>query len=348
MTTEATATDYIQKDATPSRGVVDRDEGPLPVLSVAPMMQRTDRHFRYFMRLLTRHTLLYTEMVVAKAIVHGNSERLLAFDAAEHPVALQIGGDDPETMAQAARAGEAAGYDEININVGCPSSRVQDGNFGVCLMGEPERVARLVEAMKGACELPVTVKHRIGFDDRDSYEEMADFVDTVSAAGCSHFTVHARKAWLDGLSPTDNRNVPPIRYQDVYRLQEEFPDLTIELNGHIETLDDIESHLEHVDACMVGRAAYERPYRFAEADARLFGDDHPIPSRAEVARQMADYAERWMSNGGRLQQVTSHLINLYSHRRGAGVWRRHLSEHDHLDESGPELIVEAMRRAEDA
>jgi tRNA-dihydrouridine synthase A len=348
VTTEAIDPSRIAQTSQPPQGLVDRDEGPLPVLSVAPMMQRTDRHFRYFMRLLTRHTLLYTEMVVAKAIVHGDAERLLAFNEAEHPVALQVGGDDPETMAEAARAGEAAGYDEININVGCPSSRVQDGNFGVCLMGEAKRVAQLVESMRDACDLPVTVKHRIGFDDRDSYEEMADFVETVSGAGCTHFTVHARKAWLDGLSPKDNRNVPPIRYEDVYRLKDEFPSLTIELNGHIETLDDIESHLQQVDACMIGRAAYERPYRFAEADEQLFGDEHPVPSRPEVARKMADYAEDWMARGGKLQAVTKHIINLYSHRRGAGVWRRYLSEHDHLDESGPEIIVEAMRRAEEA
>jgi tRNA-dihydrouridine synthase A len=308
------------------------------------MMRRTDRHFRYFMRLLTRETLLYSEMVVDQAILKGDREHLIGYSEAEHPLVLQVGGSDPDDMAECARIAEDWGYDEININVGCPSSRVQKGDIGVCLMGEPETVAGCVEAMRQASELPVTVKHRIGFDERDSFGEMAEFVRTVAEAGCRRFTIHARKAWLDGLSPADNRNVPPLRYEDIYRLKEEFPPLDIEINGGVESLDEVEAHLEHVDAAMIGRAAYNRPYLFAEADRRIFGVDHDPPSRLEVAREMADYAEWWLSEGGKLSHIAHHIMQLYSHQHGAGAWREHLGEH--AGENDPAVIVEAAERAE--
>ena len=322
----------------------DGRRGVTPPLSVAPMMQRTDRHFRYFIRLLTERTLLYTEMIVAKAIIHGNRERLLGFSDSEHPLALQVGGDEPDEMAECARIAEEWGYDEVNINIGCPSQRVQQGNFGVCLMAEPELVASCVEAMREACNIPVTVKHRIGFDDRDRFADMAEFVGVVAEAGCRRFTVHARKAWLDGLSPSENRNVPPLRYQEIYRLKREFPGLDIEINGGIETLDQVEAHLEHVDAAMIGRAAYDRPYLFADADTRIFGHDRDPPSRLEVAEKMADYAEWWLSQGGKLSHITHHIMQLYSHQRGAGAWRQHLGEH--AGSNDPTLILEAAHRAE--
>jgi len=316
-----------------------------PPFSVAPMMQRTDRHFRYFLRLLTERTLLYSEMIVADALLNGAREHLLDFSETEHPIALQVGGSDPEKMARCARIAEDWGYDEININVGCPSSRVQKGDIGVCLMADPEQVAQCVSSMRAAADLPVTVKHRIGFDDRDRYVDMARFVETVADAGCPRFTVHARKAWLDGLSPTDNRNVPPLRYEDVYRLSREFPRVDIELNGGIETLDDIRTHLENVDAVMVGRAAYHRPYRLGHIDREIFGVDRDPPSRRQIAERMADYAEWWIEEkGGKLSHITHHIMQLYSHRRGAGEWRSYLGEH--TDSDDPEVIREAAARAE--
>lgn len=235
------------------------------------MMERTDRHHRVMMRLLTRRTLLYTEMVVARAILHGNRDRQLGYERSDHPVSLQLGGDEPDLLAECARMAEDRGYDEVNLNVGCPSSRVQAGSFGVSLMGRPHVVAACVRAMQAAVSIPVTVKHRIGFDDRDRYEDMRDFVDVVADAGCTRFTVHARKAWLKGLSPKQNRNVPPLRYADVYRLKAERPDLDIEINGGVKTLDQTMDALERVDAVMIGRAAWDTPLIFAEADHRVFG-----------------------------------------------------------------------------
>ena len=233
------------------------------------MMDRTDRHFRFFLRRITRHTLLYTEMVTTGAVIHGDRERLLGFDLREKPVALQLGGDDPRALAECARIGEGFGYDEINLNVGCPSDRVQKGRIGACLMAEPERVADGVEAMRAAVSIPVTVKHRIGIDHLDRYEDMARFVTTVAAAGSDRFTVHARIAWLQGLSPKENRDIPPLRYDDVYRLKREHPDLSIEINGGVRSLDGVEEHLREVDAVMIGRAACDDPYLFAEADRRF-------------------------------------------------------------------------------
>ena len=246
------------------------------------MMDWTDRHYRFFMRQLTKRTLLYTEMVTTGALLFGNKARHLDYSQEELPLALQLGGDDPKALAECAQLAEAWGYSEVNLNVGCPSSRVQNGNFGVCLMAQPELVARGVAAMREAVSIPVTVKHRIGVDELDRYEDMARFVGIVSEAGVERFTVHARKAWLKGLSPKENRTIPPLRYEDVYRLKREFPHLSIEINGGVKTFEEVREHLEHVDAAMLGRAAYETPYLFATADQEFYGTESLPPTRREV------------------------------------------------------------------
>ncbi len=311
-------------------------------LSVAPMMRRTDRHFRYLLRLVTKRTLLYTEMVHTREVLDSDRDRALGYCQEEKPLSLQLGGDDPMQMAECARIAEAVGYDEVNINVGCPSSRVQSGNFGVCLMGQPDIVARCVEAMQSAVDIPVTVKHRIGFDHQDSYEDMASFVRIVRDAGCERFTVHARKAWLKGLSPRENRNVPPLRYGEVYRLKEEFPQIFVEINGGIQTLDETEAHLEKVDGVMIGRAAYDTPYMFAEADRRIYGEDFEPPTRHEVVEAMLPYVEQRLAEGDKLSYIGTHMMNLFAYQPGASRWRRHLSEHMHGDDAGPEVLVDAL------
>ncbi len=316
--------------------------GKTRALSVAPMLDRTDRHFRRFTRLLTREALLYSEMVTSGAILHGDRERHLAFSPEEKPVALQLAGDDPEALAESARIGAGYGYDEINLNVGCPSDRVQRGRFGACLMFRPDQVARLVAAMRNAVEIPVTVKHRIGVDDLDRYEDMADFVAKVAEAGCDRFIVHARKAWLKGLSARENRTVPPLRYEDVYRLKEEFPDLAIEINGGIRSLDDAEEPLRKVDGVMIGRAAYDDPYMLAEADRKLFGSVSPPPSREEVARRMVPYIEQCLAEGRPLVRVTRHMLGLFAGVRGARAWRRVLTVGSCREGAGPELVLEAL------
>ena len=298
----------------------------IPPLSVAPMMDRTDRHYRYFLRLISKHTLLYTEMVTVQSIIHGDQERLLGYDDVEHPVALQLGGDDAKSLAECAKLAEDLGYDEINLNVGCPSSRVRSGNFGACLMAQPDVVARGCEAMMKAVSIPVTVKHRIGIDDLDQYEHMANFVDVVSQVGVKRFTVHARKAWLQGLSPKENRTVPPLRYNDVYRLKEDFPQLDIEINGGIKTMDEVKEHLEKVDAVMIGRAAYDRPWQFVHADRLFFNDNHDLPTREEVAEKMLVYIEEQMKKGVRMMSITRHILQLFSGQPGARHWRRSLGE----------------------
>ena len=298
----------------------------IPPLSVAPMMDRTDRHYRYFLRLISKHTLLYTEMVTVQSIIHGDQERLLGYDDVEHPVALQLGGDDSKSLAECAKLAEDLGYDEINLNVGCPSSRVRSGNFGACLMAQPDVVARGCEAMMKAVSIPVTVKHRIGIDDLDQYEHMANFVDVVSQVGVKRFTVHARKAWLQGLSPKENRTVPPLRYNEVYRLKEDFPHLDIEINGGIKTMDEVKEHLEKVDAVMIGRAAYDRPWQFVHADRLFFNDNHDLPTREEVAEKMLVYIEEQMKKGVRMMSITRHILQLFSGQPGARHWRRSLGE----------------------
>ena len=298
----------------------------IPPLSIAPMLDRTDRHYRYFMRLITKHTLLYTEMVTCQSIVHGNRERLLGYDEVEHPVALQIGGDDPKLLAECAKLAENLGYDEVNMNVGCPSSRVQSGNFGACLMAQPEVVARGCEAMMEVVDIPVTVKHRIGIDDIDQYENMAHFVDVVSQVGVKRFSVHARKAWLQGLSPKENRNVPPLRYSEVHRLKKEFPHLDIEINGGIKTMAQAQEQLEHVDAVMIGRAAYDNPWQFVDADRLFWGDNHDLSTREEVAEKMLIYIEEQMKRGVRMMSITRHILQLFHGQPGARHWRRALGE----------------------
>jgi tRNA-dihydrouridine synthase A len=313
-------------------------------LSVAPMMDRTDRHFRYFMRLLTRRTLLYTEMVTAPAILHGDREKLLGFSPEEKPLVLQVGGDDPQQLAVCAKVAEDLGYDEINLNVGCPSDRVQNGNFGACLMAQPEKVARAVEAMAGAVRIPVTVKHRIGIDDRDSYEDMANFVAIVSEAGCQHFSVHARKAWLQGLSPKENRTVPPLRYEDVYRLKAEFPHLFIEINGGFISLEGAKGQLDKVDGVMIGRAAYDTPYIFAAADRDIYGEDVAPPTRREVVEAMLPYIDFWVSRGVKLNSITRHLLQLFAGQPGTKAWKRYLSENAHLPGAGVEVVRAALEK----
>ena len=313
-------------------------------LSVAPMMDRTDRHYRFFMRQITRRTLLYTEMVTTGAVLEGDRERTLGFDAREKPLALQLGGDDPRALSACARIAEELGYDEVNLNVGCPSDRVQQGRFGACLMAEPARVADAVAAMRAAVALPVTVKHRIGIDDLDRYDDMRAFVETVADAGCDRFSVHARKAWLSGLSPKQNREVPPLRYEDVFRLKRELPSLAIEINGGVTSLADAEEHLRQVDGVMIGRAAYDRPYLFADADRRFYGTDHAPPTRRQVLEAMVPYLEHWQRRGLTAGRITRHLLQLFAGRPGARVWRRHLSEHGPRAASGPELLRATMAR----
>ncbi len=310
--------------------------------SVAPMMDGTDRHDRYFLRLFTRRALLYTEMVTEQAIRFGDRVRLLDFDASEHPLALQLGGSDPAHLAEAARVGEQWGYDEINLNCGCPSDRVQSGSFGACLMAEPDLVARCVDAMAGAVCIPVTVKCRIGIDDQDDYADLRRFVDTVAYAGCSTFIVHARKAWLKGLSPKENREIPPLVYPSVYRLKTERPDLTIAINGGITDLDQADEHMKHTDGVMLGRAAYQNPYLLAAVDSRLFGDEEPPPSRYAVALLMADYADRMAaSHGARAGSIARHMVGLFQGLPGARAFRRHLSENAFREGATGQVIRDA-------
>jgi len=311
------------------------------------MMDRTDRHYRYFMRQITRHTLLYTEMVTSAAIIHGDRSHLLGFSPEEKPLALQVGGDNPKDLAECARVAEDFGYDEINLNVGCPSSRVQEGNFGACLMLQPERVAECVAAMRQATKLPVTVKNRIGVDERDRYEDLAQFVETVSQAGCRRFSVHARKAWLQGLSPKENRDIPPLRYEEVYRLKREFPHLQIEINGGILTLEQAQAHLQFIDAVMIGRAAYDNPYLFAAADAKFFGDSSPALTRQQVVGAMLPYIDEWTSQGLKLNKITRHMLQLFAGQPGSRLWKRVLTEQSCLPGANVAVVQEALRRVEE-
>ena len=308
------------------------------------MMDRTDRHFRYFIRQITKRTLLYTEMVTSAAILHGDRQHLLGFSSEEKPLVLQIGGDNPDELAECARIAAAMDYDEINLNVGCPSSRVQDGNFGACLMTQPQQVADCVAAMLEATELPVTVKHRIGVDDCDRYEDMARFVSIVAQAGCQHFTVHARKAWLQGLSPKENRTVPPLRYHDVYRLKQEFPHLFIEINGGFTCMERSREQLQHVDAVMIGRAAYDNPYIFATSDRDFYQADQPSPSRHAVAAAMLPYIDFWVAKGLKLHKISRHMLQLFSGQPGSRAWKRHLTEQSSCPGAGSDVIRNALAK----
>jgi len=307
----------------------------------APMMDWSDRHCRFFHRQLTRHALLYTEMVTADAVIRGDRERLIGFSEVEHPVALQLGGSDPAKLAEAAAIGEGIGYDEVNLNVGCPSDRVQEGRFGACLMAEPELVAECVAAMCARVSVPVTVKSRIGIDDQDAEGDFQRFVEIVAAAGCTTFIVHARKAWLKGLSPKENREVPPLDYGRVYRLKAARPELTIVINGGIGSLDDCDRHLGHVDGVMLGRAAYQTPYMLADVDARYFGCERPAPTRREALESLLPYAEVHLARGGRLNNITRHILGLMHGEPGARAFRQHLSRHA----PGPAAGIEVLRQA---
>lgn len=313
-------------------------------LSIAPMMDRTDRHYRYFMRQITRHTLLYTEMVTSQAIMYGDRDHLLGFSPQEKPLVLQVGGDDPQDLAACARVAEAFGYDEINLNVGCPSDRVQSGNFGACLMAQPQLVADCVAAMMAATRLPVSVKHRIGVDDCDSYEHLAHFVQTVAETGCRRFTVHARKAWLQGLSPKENRTVPPLRYADVHQLKQAFPHLRIEINGGFRTLAQVQTQRQWVDAVMVGRAAYEEPYQFAAADRVIFGDETPPRNRHQVVEAMLPYVDDWCSRGLKLNKITRHMLMLFHGQPGSRAWKQTLTTQSCQPGAGPEVLQAALAR----
>jgi len=315
--------------------------GSTPPLSIAPMMACTDRHYRIFMRQITRKTLLYTEMVHTGAILRGDRADLLRFDPDEHPVALQLGGDDPVSLAECAVIAEQLGYDEVNLNVGCPSDRVSSGCFGASLMARPERVAACVAAMRERVSVPVTVKHRVGIDDLDSYEHMLHFVDVVATAGADRFSVHARKAWLQGLSPKENRTIPPLRYAEVHRLKVERPHLPIEINGGIRTIEATLEHLEHVDAVMIGRAAYDAPYLFARADSAVFGDHAPVRTRHEVVQAMLPYVEAELVAGNKLHRVSRHMLGLFAGMRGAKQWKRHISENANKPGAGPEVLIQA-------
>jgi tRNA-dihydrouridine synthase A len=310
------------------------------IFAVAPMMDWTDRHCRYFHRLLAPHARLYTEMVTAPAVLHGDRARLLGFDASEHPVALQLGGADPRELAAAARIGADLGYDEINLNVGCPSDRVQSGRFGACLMREPALVADCVAAMRASVPIPVTVKCRLGVDEQDEYADLAHFVAEVSRTGCTVFVVHARKAWLEGLSPKENREVPPLNYARVYRLKEEFPGLTIVVNGGVASLDDVHAHLRRADGVMLGRAAYHEPYRLAEIEHALYGT--PLPDRDDVLARLRPYIAAHLARGDRLQHISRHVLGLYQGLPGARAYRRVLSERAHENGAGFEVILQAV------
>ena len=312
-------------------------------LSVAPMMDCTDRHFRYLVRLVTRQALLYTEMVTSAAILHGPRERLLEFNREEHPVALQLGGSEPGALARCARLAAKRGFDEINLNVGCPSGRVRDGRFGACLMADPGRVARCVEAMIAACGLPVTVKTRIGVDHRDRYEDLSEFVSNIAAAGCRTVIIHARKAWLSGLSPKENREIPPLRYDIVYELKADFPALEIIVNGGIVSIGEALAHNARVDGSMMGREAYRNPFVLADADHRVFGDAASAPDRFEVADRMRAYAHREIGRGTRLSHITRHMLGLFHGTDGARRWRRHLST-EAPRRNDPAIIDEALRQ----
>jgi tRNA-dihydrouridine synthase A len=318
-----------------------RQQGLERTLSVAPMMDCTDRFCRRFLRLITRHSLLYTEMITSWALLQGDREHLLRFDPAEHPVALQLGGSTPSDLAACARLGQRRGYDEINLNVGCPSDRVQSGRFGACLMAHPGLVADCVRAMRDAVTLPVTVKHRIGVDRDEGYGPLRDFVGTVAQAGCEVFVVHARKAWLDGLSPKENRTVPPLRYELVRRLQADFPGLQVVINGGITSLAQARELLRDVDGVMIGRAAYHDPWLLADADRQLYGATGPSPNRRAVVEGLLPFVEREIADGTPLGRISRHILGLYQGVPGARAWRRYLSTHAHRPGAGADVLRRA-------
>lgn len=310
------------------------------LVSIAPMMDCTDRHERYFLRLIAPHVLLYTEMVTINALLYGDQQRFLQFHPAEHPIALQLGGSEPVKLAQCAKLGEEWGYDEINLNVGCPSDRVKSGHFGACLMLDPALVADCVAAMHEAVNIPVTVKCRIGVDHQDSYTALTNFIKTISAAGCHSFIIHARKAWLNGLSPKQNREIPPLRYEVVQQIKHDFPHLTIIVNGGITTMTAIHEHLQWADGVMIGREAYANPYFLAEIEKSIF--DYDSFCREEIIEAFIPYVERVLKDNIKLSSVTRHILGLFHGQKGARMWRRYLSEHSHKSGASIAIIKEAL------
>ena len=308
---------------------------------VAPMLDWTDRHERYFLRLMSKQALLYTEMVTTGALIHGDKNRYLTFNQEEHPVALQLGGSEPSDMAICAKMAEDYGYDEVNINVGCPSDRVQNGAFGACLMAEPERVAENVAAMREAVSIPVTVKNRLAIDEMDEYETLHRFLDIVSQSGCQTFIVHARKAWLKGLSPKQNRDVPPLNYELVYQIKREFPHLEIVINGGIKTLDECDRHLEYVDGIMLGREVYHNPFIMNQVDQRIYGKEIEAQTHFEILEQFLAYMQRQLAEGVYLKQMSRHLLGLFPGQPGAKAWRRYISENAYKEGAGVEVIRQA-------
>ncbi len=310
---------------------------------IAPMMDWTDRHFRYFARLISKEAVLYTEMVTTGALIHGDTQRFLTYHASEHPLALQLGGSNPAELALCAKMAEDWGYDEVNLNVGCPSDRVQNNMIGACLMGHPELVAQCVDEMQKATRLPVTVKHRIGIDDRDSYEHMSDFVDIVRQTGCKTFIVHARKAILQGLSPKQNRDIPPLIYPYVYQLKQEFPDLEILINGGIKSIDDCLTHLAQVDGVMVGREAYHNPWILDKVDSLVYGRHKRTQlTRHDVVEAFLPYVEQELAKGTYLGHITRHILGIFHGEKGGKRFRRHLSENAHKAGAGVSVIEDAL------
>lgn len=312
-------------------------------LSVAPMLDWTDKHCRYFLRLLSKHTVLYTEMVTTGAIIYGKGD-YLSFNDQEHPVVLQLGGCDPKDMSHCAQIAQQKGYDEININVGCPSDRVKNGSFGACLMSTPHIVANCVEAMRDAVDIPVTVKCRIGIDDMDDDKGLSDFVEPIYQAGCTHFIVHARKAWLKGLSPKENRSIPPLNYERVYRLKAQQSDLNISINGGITTFDEAKLHLNYVDGVMMGREIYANPFILNNADEQMFNMTSSPISRADIVTKMTDYIEREVVQGARVWHIARHMLGLFQGQPGGKIWRRYLSQNGTAKHNNVNLLTEAYEQ----
>lgn len=311
---------------------------------VAPMLDWTDRHCRYFYRLLSQHALLYTEMVTTGALLHShNPERFLQFNSEEHPVAFQLGGSNPVDLAACAKMVEDYGYDEVNLNVGCPSDRVQNGQFGACLMLEPGRVAECVAAMQQAVKIPVTVKSRIGVDERDSYEELYEFINLVASAGCKTFIVHARKAWLSGLSPKENREIPPLRYEVVYQLKQDFPQLEIILNGGITSLESSAEYLKQTDGVMLGREVYQNPYLLAQVDQQIFAQNYPVKTRTEIVLALIPYIQQQLAQGLRFNSISRHILGLFHGEKGAKGWRRYLSENATKTGADEQVLLQALK-----
>lgn len=325
----------------------DSADNPNRRLSVAPMMEYTDRHCRYLLRLITRQTLLYSEMVTSGAVLKGDRNYLLGFSDSEHPLALQLGGSNPDELAEATKIAEQWGYDEVNLNVGCPSGKVQTGAIGACLMATPETVSRCVRAMQEAAKIPVTVKCRIGIDDQDSYDDLNRFIQYVADSGCRTFIVHARKAILQGLSPKQNRDIPPLNYPRVYRLKAEHPELEIIINGGITDLNQTAQHLQSVDGVMIGREAYHNPYILADADHRIFGQQGRSRTRKEVFDQFVDYVAKEIANGTPLKHMARHSFGLFHGQPGARLYRRYLSEQMHQTDAGIQILKEAASLLED-